>query len=180
MWSQVVLRSITRNKASGGVGIPAELFQILNDDAVKVLHPRYQQIWKTQQWPQEWKKIRFSFHSQRRPIAKNIQATAQLHSFPMLAKWCSKFFKPGFSSTWTENFQMFKQDSEKAEELEIKLQHRESQIIPEMHLLLLPWLSKAFDCVDHNKLLKILKEMGIPDHLTCLLRKSVCRSRINS
>ena len=52
MWA---LGSITTNKASGGNGIPAELFQILKDDAVKVLHSIRQQIWKTQQWPQDWK-----------------------------------------------------------------------------------------------------------------------------
>ena len=48
------LGSITTNKASGGDGIPGKLFQILKDDAVKVLHLIYQQIWKTQQWPQDW------------------------------------------------------------------------------------------------------------------------------
>ena len=53
---QWVLGSITTNKASGGDGIPAELFQILKDDAVKVLSSIYQQIWKTQQWPQDWKR----------------------------------------------------------------------------------------------------------------------------
>ena len=53
------LGSITMNKASGGDGIPAELFQILKDDAVKVLHSVYQQIWKTQQWPQDWKRSVF-------------------------------------------------------------------------------------------------------------------------
>ena len=53
------LRSITTNKASGGNGIPVELFQILKDDAVKVLHSICQQIWKTQQWPQDWKKSVF-------------------------------------------------------------------------------------------------------------------------
>ena len=53
------LESITTNKASGGDGIPAELFQILKDDAVKVLHPICQQIWKTQQWPQDWKRSVF-------------------------------------------------------------------------------------------------------------------------
>ena len=53
------LESITMNKASGGDGIPAELFQILKDDAVKVLHSIYQQIWKTQQWPQDWKRSVF-------------------------------------------------------------------------------------------------------------------------
>ena len=53
------LGSITMNKASGGDGIPAELFQVLKDDAVKVLHSTYQQIWKTQQWPQDWKRSLF-------------------------------------------------------------------------------------------------------------------------
>ena len=54
------LESITTNKASGGDGIPVELFQILKNDAVKVLHSICQQIWKTQQWPQDWKRC---FHS---------------------------------------------------------------------------------------------------------------------
>ena len=53
------LGSITTNKASGGDGIPVELFQILKDDAVKVLHSIHQQIWKTQQWPQDWKRSVF-------------------------------------------------------------------------------------------------------------------------
>ena len=54
------LESITTNKASGGDGISIELFQILKDDAVKVPHSIYQQIWKTQQWPQDWKSSVFS------------------------------------------------------------------------------------------------------------------------
>ena len=53
---KLALGSITMNKASGGDGIPADLFQILKDDAVKVLHSIWQQIWKTQQWPQNWKR----------------------------------------------------------------------------------------------------------------------------
>ena len=53
------LGSITTNKASGGDGIPVELFQFLNDDAVKVLHSICQQIWKTQQWSQDWKRSVF-------------------------------------------------------------------------------------------------------------------------
>ena len=72
------------NKASGGDGISAELFQILKDDAVKVLHSICQQIWKTQQWPQDWKK--FSFQSQRKEIAKNAQTTTQLDSSHILVK----------------------------------------------------------------------------------------------
>ena len=113
------LESITTNKASGGDGIPIELFQILKDDTVKVLHSICQQIWKTQQWPQDWKSFQFSFQSQRKAMPKNAQTTAQLCSSHMLAKECSKFSSLSFNST--ENFQMFKLDLEKAEELEIKL-----------------------------------------------------------
>ena len=79
------LESITMNKASGSDGIPVELFQILKDDAVKVLHSICQQIWKTQQWPQDWKS-KFSFQSQRKSMPKNSQTTAQLQSSHMLVK----------------------------------------------------------------------------------------------
>ena len=64
------LESITMNKATGGDGIPVELSQILKDDAVKVLHSKCQQIWKTQQWPQDWES-QFSFQFQRKAITKN-------------------------------------------------------------------------------------------------------------
>ena len=77
------LESITTNKASGGDGNPAELFQILKDDAMKVLNLICQQIWKTQQWPQDWNKS-VSFQSQRKAMPKNAQTTAQLHSSHML------------------------------------------------------------------------------------------------
>ena len=70
--------SITRNKASGGDGIPAELFQILKDDTVKVLHSICQQIWKTQQWPQDWKSSVF-IPMPKKGNAKNVPTTAQLH-----------------------------------------------------------------------------------------------------
>ena len=73
------------NKASGGDGILVELFQILKDDAVKVLHSRCQQTWKTQQWPQDGKG-QFSFQSQKRAMPKNVQTTAQFHSSHTLAK----------------------------------------------------------------------------------------------
>ena len=79
------LGNITKNKASGADGIPVELCQILKDDAVKVLHSICQQIWKTQQWHRTGKG-QFSFQSQRRAIPKNIQTSAQLPSFHMLAR----------------------------------------------------------------------------------------------
>ena len=67
------------NKASGGDGILVERLQILKDDAMKVLHSVCQQIWKTQQWPQDWKRSLF-IPFQRRAVPKNVQTTAQLHS----------------------------------------------------------------------------------------------------
>ena len=102
------LGSITINKASGGDEIPIELFQILKDDAVKVLHS-IQQIWKTQEWPQDWKRSLF-ISTPKKDNAKEAQTTAQLHSSHMLAKYYSKFSKPGFNSMWTVNLQMFKLD----------------------------------------------------------------------
>ena len=79
------LGSITMNKASGGDGIPVELFQILKDVTVKMLQSICQQIWKAQQWPQDWKN-QFSFQSQRKAMPKIVQTTAQLHSSHMLVK----------------------------------------------------------------------------------------------
>ena len=73
------LGSITTNKVSGGNGIPVELFQTLKDDAVKVLHSICQQIWKTQQQPQDCKRSVFK-------MPKNVQTTAELHSSHTLAK----------------------------------------------------------------------------------------------
>ena len=74
---KLALRSITMNKPSGGDGISVELFQILKDDAVKVQHSICQQILKTQQWPQDWKKS--VFISQRKTMPKNAQTTALIH-----------------------------------------------------------------------------------------------------
>ena len=79
------LGSITTNKDSEGDGIPVELFQILKDDAVKVLHSICQQIWKTQHWPQDWKRSVF-IQSQRKAMPKNAQTTTQLHSSHTLVK----------------------------------------------------------------------------------------------
>ena len=79
------LESITTNKTSGGDGIPVELFQILKEDAVKVLHSICQQVWKPQQWPRAGKS-QFSFQFQRKAMPKNAQTTAQLHSSHMLVE----------------------------------------------------------------------------------------------
>ena len=114
-------------------------------------------------------KGQFSFQSQRKGMTKNAKATTQLHSSHMIVKKHSKFSKPGFSNMWSVNCQMFKLGLENAEHKEIKLltstgssktegSSRKTSIsalltVPKP---LTPW--------------KILKEMGIPDHLTCLLR----------
>ena len=90
--------SITTIKASGGDGIPVELFQVLKDDAVKVLHSVCQQIWKIQSGHRTGKG-QFSSQSQRKAMRKNVQTTTQLHSSHMLAKQCSKFSRWGFNST---------------------------------------------------------------------------------
>ena len=79
------LANITMSKASGGDRIPVEVFQILKDDAVKVLHSICHQIWKIQQWPEDWKRS-VSFQSQRKTMPKNAQTTAQLHSSHTLVK----------------------------------------------------------------------------------------------
>ena len=79
------LGSITTNKANGGNEIPVELFQILKDDTVKVLHSICQQIWKIMQWPQDWKRS-VVIPIPNKGNAKNVQTIAQLHSSHTLAK----------------------------------------------------------------------------------------------
>ena len=91
------LGSITTNKASGGDEIPVELFQILKDDAVKMLHSIYQQIWKTEHWPQDWKRSVFI------PIPKkgNAKECSNYHAIALIShasKVMLKFSKPGFSN----------------------------------------------------------------------------------
>ena len=73
--------SITTNKASGGDGIPVELFQILKDDAVKVLHSICQQIWKTQQWSQDWKRSIFILI----PKKSNAKECSNCHTIPLIS-----------------------------------------------------------------------------------------------
>ena len=89
MWSQVGLESITTNKASGGDGIPDELFQILKDDAMKVLHSICQQIWKTQQWPHDWKRSVFI------PIPKKGYAKecSNYHTIALISHTSKVMFK---------------------------------------------------------------------------------------
>ena len=112
------LGSITMNKASGGDGIPVELFQILKDDAVKLLHSICQQIWKPQQWPQDWKREVFI------PIPKKGNAKESSNNrTTALISHASKVMLKILQARLQQyvNFQMFKLALEKAEEPEIKL-----------------------------------------------------------
>ena len=126
------------NKSSGGNGIPSELFQILKDDAVKVLHSICQQIQKTQQWPRDWKRSVFI------PIPKkgNAKECSNYHTIAFIShasKGMLKILQARLQQYM--NFQMFKLDLEKAEESEIKLptsiRTQKSKRVPEKHLLLL-------------------------------------------
>jgi len=87
--------STTMNKASGGDGVPAELFKILNGDAVEVLHSICQQIWKTQQWPQDWKRSVFTPN----PNKSNDIMFKLSYNCTHCTRLYSKSFKLGFSST---------------------------------------------------------------------------------
>ena len=155
------------NKATGGDGIPVELFQILKDDTVKVLHSIGQQIWKTQQWPQDWK----SFI----PILKKGNA-----------KECSNYCTISHASNIiAQNLQARIQQYVNCELPDVQAGFRKGrgdqianicwimenarEFQKNIYFCFIDY-AKAFDCVDHNKLWKILKEMGISDHLTFLLR----------
>ena len=115
-----VLGNTAASEAGEGGGIPTELLKILKDDAIKVLHSVCQQIWKTRQWQQDWKRP-ILIPIPKKGVLKNIQITGQLHSSPMLVRLCSKSSKLGFSVSRIKKFQMFKLCLEKTEESEIKL-----------------------------------------------------------
>ena len=167
------MQSHVSHKANGGERILVELFQILKDDTVKVLHSVCQQIWKTQQWSQDWKRWIFI------PIPKkgNAKECSNYYAITLIShasKVMLKILQASFNSLWTENFRMFKLDFKKVEEPEIKLptsteslKKQESSRKTSTSALLTSlkpltvWTTTNW---------KILKEMGIPDHLTCLLR----------
>ena len=141
------LGSITTNKASGGDGIPVELFQILKDDAVKVLHSICQQIGKTQQWPQDWKRSVFI------PIPKkgNAKECSNYHTTAFISH-ASKVMLKILQARLQQcvNRKLPDVDFRKAEEPEINCQHpqfvvdhRKSKRVPEKHLLLLYWLCQS-------------------------------------
>ena len=153
------LGNTTMNRVSGGDGIPGELFQILNGDAVKLLHSIHQQIWKTQQWSQNWKRSVFI------PIPKkgNAKECSNYHTVALISH-ASKVKLARECPDVQAGFR-------KAEELEIKLPTLEkARGFQKSIYFCFTDDVRAFDNVNHNKLWKILKEMGIPDYLICLLR----------
>ena len=119
------LGSITTNKASGGDGIPAELFQILKDDAVKVLRSICQQIWKTQQWPQDWKKSLFI------PIPKKGNAKE-------CSNYCTIAFISHASKVMSKILQArLQKNVNQRSNCQHPLDHGKSKRVPEKHLFLL-------------------------------------------
>ena len=169
------LGSITTNKASGGDGIPGELFQILKDDAVKVLHSIGQQIWKTWQWPQDWKMSVFI------PIPKkgNAKECSNYCTVGLISHTCKvmlKILQARFQQYMNREFPdvqaVFRKGRGTRDQIAkstASWKKQESSRKKNIYFCFIDY-AKAFDCVDHNKLWKILKEMGIADHLTCLLR----------
>ena len=114
------LGGITTNKASGSNGIPAELFQILKDDAVKVLHLICQQIWKTQQWPKDWKSEVF-IRVPKKGNAKECSNCCTIALISHASKVMLKILQASLLLYMNCELQMYKLDLANAEESEIKL-----------------------------------------------------------
>ena len=135
----------------------------------KVLHSICQKIWKTHQWPQDRK--RSVFIAIPKAVPKSAQTTAQLHSSHMLVKWCLKFSKPGFSSTWTwyaqAGFRKGRGTRDQIANIHWIIE-KAREFLKNIYFCFIDY-TKAFDCVDHKKLCKILTRP--PD---LLLEKSVC------
>ena len=165
------------NKVSGSDRIPVKLFQILEDDAVKVLHSLCQQIWKTQQWSQAWKR------SVSIPIPKEVNAKecSNYHTIALIShasKIMLKILQARLQQYMNHelpyvpacfmNFHMFQRN--KRSICQHLLDHEKRKRVPVNIYFCFFHYAKAFVCVDHNKLWKTLKELGEPDPLTCLLR----------
>ena len=140
------LGSITMNKATGGDGIPVELFQILKDDAVQMLHPICQQVWKTQQWPQDWKRSAF-IPIPKKGNAKECSNYCTIALISHASKVRLKILQTRLQQYMNRDSQMFKLVLEKAEEPEIKLPTStgslKKQEVPDKHLFLLYWLCQS-------------------------------------
>ena len=168
------LESITTNKASGGDGIPVELFQILKDDAVKVPHSICQQIWKTQQWPQDWKRS-VSIPIPKKGNVKECSNNCTIALISHSSKLMLKILQARPQQYVNCELPMFKLVLEKAEEPEIKWptsagswkNQESSRKISISALLSMPKPLPVWITINCGK---ILQKMGIPNHLTCLSR----------
>ena len=168
------LGSITTNKASGSDGITVELFQILKDDAVQVLHSICQQIWKTQQWPQDWKRSVFI------PVPKkgNPKECSNYHTIALIShasKVMLKILQARLQQYVNRELPDVQTGFRKGRRTRDQIANigwiiGKAREFQKNICISFIYYAKGFDCVDHNKLWKILKDMGIPDHLTCLLR----------
>ena len=162
------------NKTSAGDGIPAELFQILKDDAVKVLHSIAQQIWKTQQWLQDWKRSVF-IPIPKKGNAKECSNCCSIALISHSSKVMLKILDARFQ--WYVNQELpdvqagFRKGRVTRNQIaNIYWIIEKLKRMSEKIYFCFTDYTKAFDSVDHNKLWKILKEMEIPDHFTWLLR----------
>ena len=165
------LESITTNKASGGDGIPVEQFQILKDDAVKVLHSICQQIWKTQQCSQDWKRSVF-IPIPKKGTAKESSNYRIIALISQARKVMLKILQAKLQQYMNHDVQAGFRKGRGTRDQIVNIcwiieKAREFQ--KNIYFCFIDY-AKAFDCADHNKLWKILKEMGIPDHRTCFLR----------
>ena len=162
------------NKASGGDGIPGEVFQILKDDAVKVLHSICQQICKTQQWPQDWKRSVFI------PIPKkdNAKECSNYHTITLIShtsKVILKILQAKLQQYMNCELPDVQAGFRKGKETRDQISNicwfieKAREFQKNIYFCFINY-TKAFDCVGHNKLWNILQEMRIADHLTCLLR----------
>ena len=118
-WNSIISTGSVHSDSGGGDGIPVELFQILKDDAVKVLHSKCQQIWKTQQWPQDWKRSVF-IPIPKKGNAKECSNYCTITLISHASKIMLKILQARLQQYRTKNFQMYKLDLERAEEPEIK------------------------------------------------------------
>ena len=168
------LESITTDKASEGYGIPVEIFQILKDDALEVLQSKCQQIWKTQQWPQDWKRSVF-IPVLKKGYAKECSNYCTIALISHASKVTLKIFQARLQQFMNHELPDIQAGFRKGRGKRDQIAHihwiikntREFQ--KNIYFSFIDY-AKAFDSVDHKKLWKILKEMGIPDHLTCFLR----------
>ena len=168
------LGRITTSKASGGDGIPVELFKILKDDSVKMLHSICQQIWKTQQWPQDWKRSVFILIPKKvnAEECSNYRTIALIsHASKVMLKILQARLQQYVNYEFTDGQAGFRKGRGTIDQIAnihwIVEKAREFQ--KNIYFFFIDYF-RAFDCVDHNKLWKILKEIGIIDHLNCLLR----------